>query len=208
MKVARRGVMVWCGLALTTRLASADDVAALLSRIAAARAGLRTLRGPFTQTRRVGLLAADIRSTGSLALVRPGRLRWELEPPDPVTFWVTPEGLAYRSAHGQGRLAPTRGGLAGVLDDLEALLGGDLQALAKRWSLRVVRDGPSGVELEATPREAGPAGVRSMQLGLAADLVRPTEVVLVQGPRDGTTITFGELQVNAPIDDALMRPGL
>lgn len=208
MRIGRRGVLVGGGLAFATRRASADDASALLSRIATARASLRTLRGPFTQTRTVSLLAGDIRSTGTLMLVRPGGLRWELAPPDPMTFWVTPEGLAYRSAHGQGRVATTgAGGIAGMLEDLHALLGGDLQTLLRRWSMRVVRDEPTGVGLEATPREKGPAGLRSMRLALAPDLVRPTEVVLVQGPKDRTTIAFGELQVNAAIDDALMRPG-
>ena len=207
MKLGRRSVLVGVGFSLaSSRMAAADEVEAFLSRVAVARTALRTLRGPFVQTRRIGLLASDVRSHGILMLVRPDRLRWELAPPDPVTFWVTPEGLAYRSAHGQGRLPPTRSGLAAVLEDLGALLGGDLQTLRRRWALRVLRDDPQGAELEATPQGPSPGQLQRLELGLASDRVRPTKVVLVEGPRDQTTIEFGDVQVNVPIDAALMRP--
>jgi hypothetical protein len=206
VKVSRRAMVLGLGASLAARLAWADDVEGLLGRVARARAGVRTLRGPFTQTRRIGLLASDVRSRGHLVLVRPDRLRWELEPPDPVTFWVTPEGLSYRSAHGQGRLPPARSGLAAVLEDIGALLGGDLQSLRRRWLLRVVRDEADGAEIEVTPRAPAPAMLERMQIGLTADLALPRTIVLVEGPRDRTTIEFGALEVNAPIDDALMRP--
>ena len=206
MKISRRATVLGLGASLAARLAWADEVEGLLGRVARARAGVRTLRGPFTQTRRIGLLASDVRSSGHVVLVRPDRLRWELEPPDPVTFWVTPEGLSYRTAHGQGRLPPARSGLASVLEDIGALLGGDLQSLRRRWLLRVVRDEADGAQVEVTPRAPAPAMLERMQIGLTADLALPRTIVLVEGPRDRTTIEFGAMEVNAPIDDALMRP--
>jgi hypothetical protein len=188
-------------------LARADDAAAgLLARIANARVPMTTLRGPFTQTRTIGLLAADVRSHGLLTLVRPDRLRWELEPPDDITFWVGPEGLAYRSAHGQGRMAQANAKIATSLDDLRTLLGGDVARLRDRWQLRVLRDGSDGAEIEATPLAAQPGGLTSLRFSLAPDLVRPTRVFLVQGSRDRTTIEFGNLTVNAPVNAETMRP--
>jgi outer membrane lipoprotein carrier protein LolA len=200
-------------LMLATRAAiaggSVDD---LLARVAKARAPVRTLKGPFTQTRTIGLLSTDVRSVGSLTLVRPDRLRWRLEPPDDITFWVGPEGLAYRSAHGQGRLPATSARMAGALEDLHELLGGDLSALSQRWSLTVLRDDATGAEIEALPRatDASPGGVaavaRRLRLALGPDLVRPTRVLLVEGEHDRTVIDFGDLSVNAPVDDSAMRP--
>src|ERR1019366_4619367 len=96
-------------------------------------------------------------SVGSLTLVRPDRLRWELAPPDAVTFWIGPEGLAYRSPHGQGSMPASSARIAASLQDLHALLGGDLSRLAERWSLAVLRDDTSGVEIEAHARAAGPS---------------------------------------------------
>jgi Outer membrane lipoprotein carrier protein LolA len=183
-----------------------DALDDLLARVARARAPIRTLRGPFTQTRTIGLLALDVRSTGTLVLVRPDRLRWELAPPDEAIFFVGPEGLAYRGAHGQAHAIPPDARFAGALDDLRTLLGGDLGKLRERWDLRLVRDDASGAEIEATPRATAPSPLHSMGIVLAPDLVRPSRAVLVEGPRDRTVIDFGTLVVDGPVDPATMRP--
>jgi Outer membrane lipoprotein carrier protein LolA len=205
--VSRRALLAGAALWSSARTARADgEVDALLARIAKARAPLRTLQGPFAQTRTIGLLATDVRSRGTLWLVRPDRMRWDLAPPDDVTFWVGPRGMAYRSAHGHGSLSATSARVGAGLDDLRAVLGGDLAKLQERWSLRVLRDDDSGVELEGTARSPGPTPIRSMRFSLAPDLVRPTRAMLVEGARDRTAIDFGPLRVDAPIDDATMRP--
>jgi hypothetical protein len=167
---------------------------------------MRTLEGPFEQTRTIGLLATDVRSSGKLTLVRPDRLRWELAPPDEVTFWVGPEGLAFQSAHGHGSSRTASGGLGAALDDLRTLLSGDLTGLQTRWDLRVVKDDATGAELEAAPRANAAAPLRRIEFSLAPDLARPKRAVLIEGPRDRTLIEFGTLAINVPVDDARMRP--
>jgi hypothetical protein len=218
MILSRRSLLAASAVLLATRAARAsgslDDV---LARIAKARFPVRTLKGPFTQTRTIGLLSTDVRSVGSLALVRPDRLRWELAAPDAVTFWVGPEGLAYRSQHGRGSMPASSARIAAALQDLHALLGGDLTRLAERWSLTLLRDDTSGVEIEAHALTAGPSrpsaappapptGVRAMRFALAADLVRPTHALLAEGDHDQTAIAFGDLSINAPVDDSTMHP--
>ena len=185
---------------------ASDPLEDLLARIARARAPVRTMQGPFTQTRTIGLLATDVRSTGKLVLVRPDRLRWELLSPDDVTFFVGPEGLSYRGAHGRGSALPPDPRITGARDDLRILLGGDLSRLRERWDLRLLRDDASGAELEAVPRPNAPLPLRSLRFALAPDLVRPARALLVEGPRDRTVIDFGSLVVDAPVDPALMRP--
>jgi len=213
MTMTRRSLLGASALLLVTGRAMADgSVADLLARIARARAPVRTIQGPFTQTRTIGLLSTDVRSVGTLTLVRPDRLRWRLEPPDDVTFWVGPEGLAYRSAHGQGRLPATSARMAGALQDLHELLGGDPSRLSERWSLTILRDDGTGAEIEALPiaTDASAAGAsavaRRLRFALAPDLVRPTRVLLVEGDHDRTSIDFGALTVNAPVDESSMRP--
>jgi Outer membrane lipoprotein carrier protein LolA len=211
MIVTRRSVLTGAALLFTASVARAGSTADLLARIAKARAPMRTLQGPFTQTRTIGLLSTDVRSTGVFALVRPDRLRWHLAPPDDVTFWVGPEGLAYRSAHGQGRVPASSARIAAALQDLHALLGGDLAELSARWSLTVLRDDASGAEFEAVAAapdgSAGsPGATRRMRFALAPDLVRPTRALLVEGDQDRTAIEFGDLTVNGPVDESSMRP--
>jgi hypothetical protein len=206
VKLGRRAVLAGAaGALLTARTARADDaVDALFARVARARSSMRTLQGPFTQVRTIGLLATDVRSTGTLALVRPDRLRWELAPPDSVVFWMLPEGLAYRSAQGTGRVPSATPRIGAMLEDLRTLLGGDLSHLRTRWDLRVARDDASGAELAATARTPD-APLKSFQFSLAPDLVRPVRALLVEGRHDRTAIDFGALQVDAPVDDAKMR---
>ena len=201
---------------LPCRVAHAADLDDVLAKIARARASLKTLAGPFTQTRKIGLLASEVRSTGTLTLVRPDRLRWELAPPDDVVYWVTPEGLAYKSKSGQGRVPSGGAGkLAAALDDLRILLSGDLGLLRARYDMKLVTNDATGVAFEATPKGAGAPGATtrpvtpSMQridFALAPDLVRPTRATLIETARDRTDIAFGALEKDAAIDPARMRP--
>jgi hypothetical protein len=206
LRLGRRALLAGASVWLVAdRASGADAVDSLLARVASARANVRTLRGPFVQTRTIGLLATDVRSTGTLTFVRPDRLRWELSPPDAITFWMGPEGLAYRDAHGQARLPATTARMAGALDDLRTLLGGDPSRLRERWDVRVVRDDATGAEIDATPRAPGSAPLQSLRFALAPDLVRPTRAVLAEGPRDRTVIEFGTLVVDGPVDAESMR---
>jgi hypothetical protein len=207
MILHRRQIALGSALLLSSGFARADDDADdVIARVGRARAPIRTLKGPFQQTRTIGLLATDVRSRGTLVLVRPDRLRWELVPPDDVTFWVGPDGFAYKSAHGHGRLPATSARIGAALEDLRTLLGGDLAQLRERWELRIVHHDASGAEVEATPRPGVVARLQRLSLSLAPDLARPARAILVEGPRDRTVIEFGSLVVNEPVDDALMRP--
>jgi hypothetical protein len=207
MSLSRRALLVGTAGALVSRTARGDVTPLnVLDRIGRARSAVRSLQGPFTQTRSIALLATDVVSRGTMRLLRPDRLRWDLEPPDDVSFWIGPEGLAYRSPHGHGSLPAATARLAGVLADLRTLLAGDLSRLSDRWLLHVLRDDARGVELEATGRVDGGAGPRRLAIELGADRVRPRVVTLVEGAADRTVIQFGELRVDAPIDEAAMRP--
>ncbi len=209
MKVSRRDLLAAVSGSLllgTPRAARADadapDLDRAIASIAEARASLRTLTGPFTQERTIGLLASKVRSTGTLTLVRPDRLRWELAPPDDVVYWVTPEGLAYKSARGEGHVGAGQARIAAALDDLRTVLGGDLQRLRARYDLRLVGD----LAFEAIPRAAAPAQLQRIAFAVAPDKISPTRVELVEGPRDKTLITFAALQRDAAIDPQRMRP--
>ncbi len=219
-RVGRRAWMRGAAaLALGTWASTAradDDVDAALADVAKARASLRTLVGPFTQERTIGLLAQKVRSTGTLTLVRPDRLRWELDPPDAIVYWVGPEGLAYKSARGEGRMALGASGSAGpggkltaALDDVRTVLGGDLGRLRERYDLAVVSRSPE-IVFRATPRAAltTKSGARLERIDFALDIEHacPVRTTLVEGPRDKTEIVFGKLTRDAAVDPARVRP--
>lgn len=192
-------------LAVASRAHAAplDDA---LADVAKARAKLQTLQGPFVQERTIALLASKVRSTGKLWMVRPDRLRWELEPPDAAVYWVLPDGLAYKTKSGKGKVAKgAQGPLGGVLGDLLILLGGDLAELKSRYDLSLVkRDGKSLV-IHAAPKDKAIAkSTKRIELSLGADPAVLEKVVLVEAGDDRSEITFGALTRNAPVDPALV----
>src|SRR5262245_40657133 len=107
-------------------VARADDVSSAPAESTGGRAPLKTLVGSFTQERSIGLLATAVKSDGAMTLVRPDRLRWELFPPDAITYFIGPEGFAFATPSGGGGVGKGAAGRFGaVLADLMILLGGD-----------------------------------------------------------------------------------
>lgn len=177
---------------------------AVLADIAKARRGLRTLRATFAQERTMKLLATSVKSTGALSFVAPDRLRWELGPPDDVTYWVGPEGLSYKTKT-SGATVPSAGAnVARGLADLRAMLGGDLSSLRDRYVLTGSRS-EGDVEISGAAKEKA-ASVRGFVLVLDKALTLPLKSRLLEGKSDAIDITFSNAAINVPIDPATMKP--
>src|SRR5262249_45438483 len=134
MRLRRRGFLSMLsalgGAAAVGRPARGDEVPDGLAGITKVRAGVQTLVGAFVQERTIGLLATTVKSEGEMTLVRPDRLRWELRPPDAITYWIGPEGLAYATPTGGGSVGKSAAGrFRAVLGDLRTLLGGAIATL-------------------------------------------------------------------------------
>ncbi|MBW2523642.1 MAG: outer membrane lipoprotein carrier protein LolA [Deltaproteobacteria bacterium] len=190
--------------------ASADSLDEALGRVSASRAKLKTLRGAFRQKRIIGLLATEVDSKGRLLLARPNRLRWELYPPDEVTYWVGPEGFAMSTADGVNRVGKAAAGrFAAVLSDLMVLLGGDLRQLKARYQLRV--EEPSGrFALTARPlsKKNAPVAkhVSSLRMETGPELWTVKRIVIEEKNGDQSIIVFDKLERDRPIDPALVKP--
>jgi hypothetical protein len=206
--IARRTFLASvAAIAAMPRLArAADGLDAALADIAKAREKLKTLQGPFTQERTVSLLATKVTSTGRIALVRPDRLRWELLPPDAATYWVLPDGLAYATKSGSGKIGKgAQGPLGGVLQDLLILLGGDLALLKGRYALTLVRRDATAIVLHAEPRDPALAkSTKRVELEMAADPSTLKRVSIVEAGGDRSDIVFGALVRDVPIDPKLV----
>lgn len=197
----RRGFLLGAlATALPLRAFAQDDKLAAVSR---ARASVKTIVGPFTQVATIGLLRSQQQSTGTLYLQYPSRIRWELGPPDSVTYWVAPEGLAYKGAHGSGRVAPSSSQQADV-DALRSILAGDPAALRARFDVKEIPSDTTGPAFECTAKGQGPNPLKKLAFWLDADLVRPRKATIVYDNRNQTQITFGELKRDQPIDPALL----
>lgn len=197
------GTAAALSLVRVARAAPLDDA---LADVAKARAKLTTLQGPFTQERSIALLASKVKSTGKMWMVRPDRLRWELDPPDAATYWVLPDGLAYQTKAGKGKVPKgAQGPLGGVLGDLLILLGGDLAQLKGRYDLALIKRDASEMVIHATPKDAALAkNTKRIELTLGSDPSVMKRVVLVEAGDDKSEITFGALVRNQAVDPKLV----
>jgi outer membrane lipoprotein-sorting protein len=211
MTMRRRGFLSLLptlgGAATFGGTARADEVADALADITKARAGLQTLVGAFTQERTIGLLSTVVKSEGEMTLVRPDRLRWELRPPDAITYWIGPEGLAYATPTSKSQVGQGAAGRFGaVLGDLMTLLGGDLAKLRARYDLSVQKvDG--GLSLGARPlAEEVKKHVKSLSLRLPANLWAVQKIEIEEIGGDRSVITFPQMQRDVKVDPARMAP--
>jgi outer membrane lipoprotein-sorting protein len=195
-------------IALIGNVARADDdVDEALEKITKARAKIKTLQAPFNQTRVIGLLASEVKSKGKLTLKRPDRLRWDLYPPDDVTYWIGPEGLAMRNKDGVTRIGKASANkFAAVLGDLMIMLGGDMKKLKKRYEISVEKDGDK-LELTAKPKaKEVKKHISRLKLftGKDASVVHTVEIHEKSG--DKSIIVFGKYTKNAKVKDEDMKP--
>lgn len=210
MTPTRRELMF--GLALSVvglwpRRATADALDATLERIAKARNELKTLRADFVQVRTIGLLATKVKSKGRLTLVMPSRMRWDLLPPDDVTYWIGPKGLAMRNAEGVKRVGKGAAGrFAAVLGDLRTMLGGDLRTLKKRYQLSIEQQDDRSV-IVAKPKDAT-VKKHIKELVLVADAKKALmeKVTITEKNGDRSVITFSNAKKNQPIDERTIEP--
>ena len=196
------------GAAFLGGTARADEVGDALAEITRARAGLQTLVGAFTQERIIGLLATAVKSEGEMTLVRPDRLRWELRPPDAITYWIGPEGLAYATPSGGASVGKSAAGRFGaVLGDLLTLIGGDLEKLRARYDLTTQKPDGGGLLLGARPRaEEVKKHVKSLSLRLAPNLWAVQRIEIEEAGGDRSVITFPGMTRDVKVDPARMTP--
>jgi hypothetical protein len=210
LRVSRRFFFVASSaLAMTlARRAHADATDDALRDLTAARAKLRTLVASFSQERVLALMSTTVTSHGELTLVRPDRLRWELKPPDESIYWVGPEGIAYRTPHGSGKVAAgSAGALSAVLDDLLVVLGGDLSDLKSRHTITSERKSGGGIALTLVPKSEKVAKiVRKLSVEFFADLQAAWKIEMLEQGDDKTTITFDSPTINGPVDPQKMKP--
>jgi outer membrane lipoprotein-sorting protein len=179
-----------------------------LDRVKKARAGLKTLRAEFKQERHIGLLATRVKSTGTIAIVRPDRLRWQLHAPDAVTYWIGPEGVAIATKEGVSKVGRKAAGhFAAVLTDLMQLLAGDIDSLGRRYQLDVTRS-PTYTSLNATPKDAAlKKQITRLTLRLKNhQLWAMDRAIILEKNGDHSDIVFSNPERNVAIDPKAMRP--
>jgi outer membrane lipoprotein-sorting protein len=187
--------------------ALADQVDEALKRVLAARRPIKTMQASFKQKRVIGLLATAVESKGRLTIVRPDRLRWDLLPPDGVTYWIGPEGLAMANKDGVAKIGKSAAGrFATVLSDLLVMLGGDMAKLRKRYELTIQE--PDGrLVLTAKPKSKKIAKhIAKLVMETDKQLWQVKRVEIFEKNGDQSIIDFGKVDRNKPVKPSFMKP--
>ena len=192
------------GLAGLAHAAPTDDA---LKSIKDARVGLTSLSAKFTQIRRVGLLADEVKSTGELTLVMPDQLRWELFAPDDIVYWVTSKGVAYKSKNSAKAAHAPAGAFGSLLPDLIGFLGGDLTPLKARYAFTATSETDGSVTVVATPTEEKiKQALKKLTMRTNSERWGISKVVIEEPKGDSSTITFEANQKNPKVDATKMKP--
>lgn len=203
----------WLALAASVPLVGSGAVAHAtptddaLKSVKDARAGLTSLSSKFTQVRRVGLLADEVKSSGELTLVMPDQLRWELFAPDDIVYWVTSKGVAYKSKSSTKAAHAPAGAFGSLLPDLIGFLGGDLTPLKARYDFTATSESDGSVTVVARPTaDKIKEALKKLTMRTNVERWGISKVVIEEPKGDSSTITFEANQKNPKVDAAKMKP--
>lgn len=192
---------------LFSTAAHADPLADLSRRLTARGKKVKTLRTTFVQTKRLALFKSEVSSKGRLAFARPGRLRWELLPPDASVMVVRGKRAELRVPGEKPRVMDLSANktLGVLVEQLMVWLGVRPMADLKRWyHVSLVQKGGRSL-LTLRPRSGAlKKRLTRVQLSFAADLTLST-IHVVQRDGDSTSIAFGAFQQNSKLDESLFR---
>ena len=191
---------------LASGVARADATDDALAAVTKARKDLKTLIARFTQVRKVGLLAEEVKSTGELTVVMPDQLRWELFPPDAITFWVSKKGISYKDGKGKVGKAPP-GALGTLLPDLITFLGGDIGSLRSRYEITATQASDGAVSISAVPKnDDAKKALKRLDVVTNAERWGVSKISILEPSGDSSTITFETNKKNEKVDAAKMKP--
>lgn len=148
------------GLAVAGGAARAQATPELLADISRRLENPAVLRGEFEQTKTIKGFKRPLVSKGTFVMARDKGVLWATAQPFASTVVVTRERLLTLGESGASRQVDTRQepGLRAVNDMLMALLGGDVKALAERFTAEGALQGAQGWRLALKPRGAALAG--------------------------------------------------
>ena len=192
------------------RAAAPPALGELLHKVDAAKAGVTTLAGEFTQRNRVKLFKQELTSKGRMYFQKPRHIRWEYTAPDPSTMILDGDRatLSTPGARPQqfdlGRDATMRA----IFDQLLTWLGpGSLAKASAEYTLSAAGTAAAPV-LVMTPKPGSAVGKAFSRIELRLDakswLVK--SILLVEKNGDEKEIAFTRLQRNGKLPPDAFSP--
>jgi outer membrane lipoprotein-sorting protein len=192
-------------VAMTAAAAHAEGLAVddVVKKVDAAKAGVETLSGEFTQKNRVKLFKQELASKGRLYFKKPRQIRWEYTAPDPSVMILdgNQARLSTPGAAAQTFDLAKDATMRAIFDQLLTWLGpGSLAAAKTDYDLSATGTAAAPV-LVLTPKATSPVAKAFARIDLRLDpktwLMKA--IVLVEKNGDEKEIDFSKLARNAKL---------
>lgn len=179
-----------------------------LDALLAAFRALPGLEARFTEDKHLALLAAPLRSEGTLRFAPPGHLRRDITAPRPTTLVITPDALHVTEAGATETIdLRARKDVRLFVESLVWILAGDRDRLTATYTLdhRPDPHDPARWTLTLTPRVAPLSDIiATIRLTGAALIVDTIEVTETNGDRTLTRITHATPRPYTPAERATL----
>lgn len=196
--------------ALTSQLGRAGTqltAAEVLEQLQAKAKALKSLQGSFEQRKYSRLLVRPMESEGELFWQPPGRFRWQVVRPDPLTFVVREDKILllypdlkkatlYRGPSG-----------AGLLDRITGATG-DPETFQRQYALEVGLvargEGSRWIQMNIEPKSAKYARYfKRLEVKIDPETWLPNEIAILEGNDDWNLIYLSNLRENSNLADGL-----
>jgi len=191
--------------------ATAPDVVARLRELGRASATVSTLRAHFVQEKHVTIVREVLRSSGTSWLDKRGRIAWQIAEPEVMRVVIRKDGMfvagkrvGAESAGGGGESAMNgKVSPLPMLEGLNGIFAGVSEETARDFDV-TFRDGD---RLRLVPRSRSLSPwLSAIEITLGGEAQTPRHVRLEEPGGDVTEITFSDVTVNPPLDDAAFVP--
>lgn len=187
------------------------DAVQRLRELGRASASVTTLRAHFEQEKHVTIVRDVLRSSGTFWLDKRGRIAWQVAEPDPVRVVIRTDGVFVAGKRVWAQ-SPGRSGESvpsamvsplPMLGSLNGIFAGVSEETARDFDV-TFRD-PERLRL--VPRTRSLSGwLSAVEITLGGEAQTPQLVRLEEPGGDVTEITFSDVIVNPPLDDAAFAP--
>ena len=174
---------------------------AFLEKVKTAMAPVKTTRGKFTQTKTLALFDDKVESSGTFAIARPDRLRWEVTTPFKSVLVIAGDHGARwnetRKAVERFALAD-KPGIDQAVRQLFTWYSGRFEDVKGPFDVTVEKDGRS---VSLVPKnEKLKDVIARMSIKLARDLASLERIVLEEKGGDRTEIAFTGVEANPALE--------
>jgi len=205
MRLARLVASIPFVLSIVAGAFAATDAKtqSLLEELGRASADVHTLRAEFVQEKHIAIVRDVLRSSGTFFLDKSGRIAWVVRDPEPLRVVIRKDGIFAGGKAVSPEGAAAGGSVLPMIEGMSGIFAGLSPKTSEAFDVALVA--PEHLRLKPRSPELA-RWVAAIDITLDAKRKTPSNVHLEEPGGDVTDITFHDVVVNPPLDDAAFAP--